>query len=334
MKRNGDLFAGVCRFDSLHRAFRRALKGSGRSEEACRFAFHLERRLFQLAGELEAETYRPAPYRYFRIFDPKERTISVAPFRDRVVHHALVAAVEPVFERAFIRDSYATRRGKGTHKAVRRAQAFLRRHRWYLKLDVAKYFDSIDHGVLLALVARKIKDPGILRLCGRIVANSDDSRGLAAGKGLPIGNLTSQFLANVYLDPFDHFIKERLRVGGYLRYMDDMVLLADSRSELKRLYAVVAAFLAKHLQLALNPSVTLLNRTSHGLPFLGFRIFPNLVRIRPRNLRRMRERIALRSYQVRHGRIGENEFSHSLQSVFAHLAFADSLGLRRDMAGA
>lgn len=152
----------------------------------------------------------------------------MAPFRDRVVHHALVGALEPIYERCFINDSYATRKGKGTHRAVRRAQAFMRKTQGYLKTDVEKYFDRIDHAILQGIIERKIKDRNLLKLIGLIIANSDRSRGLAKGKGLPIGNLTSHFLANVYLDPLDHFLKDGLGLRYYVRYMDDMVFFSYS----------------------------------------------------------------------------------------------------------
>ncbi|MBN1426022.1 group II intron reverse transcriptase domain-containing protein, partial [Candidatus Fermentibacteria bacterium] len=185
MRRCNGLFERVIDFGSLKAAFRRAFQGSGRSYEACRFNFRLEKELLQLGAELASGTYYPAPHRYFAVRDPKEREIAVAPFRDRVVHHAVVAAMEPVFEPSFIYDSYACRVGKGTHAAVRRAQRFLRCAGWFLKGDVEKFFESVDHEILLELVARKIKDSPFLDLVERIVRNTRTQ-----GRGLPIGNLT------------------------------------------------------------------------------------------------------------------------------------------------
>lgn len=329
MKRVGYLFEQVCSFDNLYRAFRKALRGSGKTEEACRFHFHLENELLALKHEIESGIYQAAPYRYFRIFDPKERTISVAPFRDRVVHHAVVLVLEPVFDPAFIFDSYATRKGKGTHRAVKRAQSFLKSSRYYLKLDVSKYFDSIDHAVLLDLISRRVKDKKLLRLVEAIVRNSDASRGLQTGKGLPIGNLTSQFFANVYLNPLDHFVKEGLRARFYLRYMDDMVVFADCKPVLKEWRSAIEGFLEKQLMLAVNPGSSLLNSRPHGLPFLGFRIFGNLVRLKRENLVRLKKRLRQRIFEYESGAIIVEKLVQSAQSMFEHAAFADSLSLRQ-----
>ncbi|MDM8550051.1 reverse transcriptase/maturase family protein [Desulfobacterales bacterium HSG2] len=329
MKRKGYLFEEIITFENLYEAFRKAYSGSGRTGETCRFNFNLENELLQLKTEIETERYKPARYRYFKIFDPKERQISVAPFRDRVVHHALVRVIEPVFERSFIFDSYATRVGKGTHRAVERAQKFLRKNFWYLKTDVEKYFDSVDHDILLKLIRRKIKDEKVIRLTEKIIRNSDRSRDLAHGKGLPVGNLTSQFFANVYLDPLDHFIKDRLGVKCYIRYMDDMVISSDSKDDLRDLLKIKETFLAENLELRLNPKATRLNNCLHGLPFLGFMIFPNLKRIRKENLKRVKKRLRQRKNEFEAGIITEEQFAMSVRSVFEHVRFADTYRLRR-----
>lgn len=328
MKCTGYLFEGICSFENLHQAFKKAFKGSGRTQEACRFHFYLEKELLQLKEELEAGTYRPAKYRYFRIFDPKERTISVAPFRDRVVHHAVVGILEPIFDRTFIYDSYATRKGKGTHRAVKRAQSFLKKNFWFFKSDIAKYFNSIDHDVLLGLIRRKVKDENVLKLVERITRNSDKSRGLEVGKGLPIGNLTSQFFANVYLDPLDHFVKDEMGVKYYVRYMDDIVVFSGSRDYLKEIMVNIEMFLAERLQLKLNLGSTMLNSRLHGLPFLGFRIFPNIVRIKRENLKRIQKRFQKRRSQLEARLITEDKFVMSVRSMFQHVSFANSFMLR------
>lgn len=324
MKRDGYLFDKLYEFSTLYQAFRRAIKGAGKTEEACRFCFYLEKELVYLRDSLAAETYCPAPYRYFQVHDPKERTISVARFRDRVVHHAVVAVLESIFERTFIYDSYATRKGKGSHRAVRRSQEFLQENTWYLKLDIEKYFDNIDHRILLDLIGRKIKDAKLLRLIERIVANSDVSRGHAAGKGLPIGNLTSQFFANIYLDALDHFVKERLRVKAYVRYMDDMVFFAAARDYLKELRRKIETFLTNHLKLKLKTKATLINTRLHGLPFLGYRVFPRLLRIKRENLQRIRRRMKWRVEEFRRGLIPEEKLVMSMGSWFAFIHFADT----------
>ncbi|HMB07556.1 MAG TPA: reverse transcriptase/maturase family protein [Isosphaeraceae bacterium] len=230
MKRHGHLWEGMIAFESLHRAAEKARRGKRFRHPAARFFFHLERELWRLHEELATKTYRPGPYRTFFICEPKRRQISAAPFRDRVVHHALTGMLEPIFERSFIHDSYACRKGKGTHAAVDRCQEFARRFRYVLKADVRKFFPSIDHEILKGLVARKVKDPHVLWLVDRIIDHSNPQDPVLAWfpgddlftpierrRGLPLGNQTSQFFANVYLDPLDHFVTDRLGLS-YVRY--------------------------------------------------------------------------------------------------------------------
>lgn len=316
MKRFGNLFEPVTGYGNLTKAFRLALKGCGPTSAACRFFFHLEPELLRLQKELRTGAYRPGPYRTFKIRDPKARVISVAPFRERVVHHAVVGVLTPIYERTFIHDSYATRKGKGTHKAVLRAQKFLRRKQWYLKLDVDQYFASIDRNVLLELLARKIKDGALLELLDRIIRNPVD-----AAKGLPIGNLTSQFFANVYLDPLDHLIKDQMGVREYVRYMDDMILFGESGKTLKMWLASVESFLHKGLHLRLKESATCLQHRRHGLSFLGMRIFPALIRIRSENRIRSCRRLGKKVKEWKWGRIDEEEMARSVESVMAHLRY-------------
>ncbi len=328
MKRVGCLFDRMYSFENLLTAFRKAYRGTGRTNEACQFNFNLEKELLQLKRELESKTYVPATYRYFTIFDPKERTISVAPFRDRVVHHAVVSALEPIFENCFIHDSYATRKGKGTHRAIKRAQQFLKKNRYYLKMDISKYFYSVDHTILLGLIGKKIKDKKLMSLVDRIIRNGDAGRGISTGKGLPIGNLTSQFFANVYLNPVDHYIKETLQVKAYIRYMDDIVLFSDSKERLKEWFKDIEAFLNHMLGLKLNNRATCLNTGLHGLSFLGFRLFPNLIRIKKENLKRMKRRIKEKVHLFSNGNIEEDKFVMSIRSLFEHIRFSNSYRLR------
>jgi hypothetical protein len=277
VKRTGNLFEKVCTFEGLYRAFKKAMKGSGKTEEACAFEFDLE----------------------------------------------------PIFERVFVHDSYATRKDKGTHKCVRRAQEFMRGNRYYLKFDINRYFESMDHGILIGLIERKIKDKKLLDLMKVIIANSDVSRGEQTGKGLPIGNLTSQFFANVYLDAFDHYIKDELGVKAYVRYMDDCVVFSDDKKRLKELLKLSGVFLQERLGLKLKDSATMLNSRLNGLPFLGFRVFPSLLRIKRENIKRLKVKITQRETEFRRGIINEETYSMSLASIIGYIGFADSLNLRK-----
>lgn len=321
MKRVGGLFEQFVSFENLLSAYQKARKGAVGKRETQHFTFLLEYELFRLQRELRNGAYQPAPYRYFQIHDPKERTISVAAFRDRVVHHALINVLEPIYERCFIFDSYATRKGKGTHKAVCRAQHFLAQTGWFWKTDIDKYFDSMQQDILLALLRRKIKDAKLLTVAERIIRN-----GGAGGKGLPIGNLTSQFFANVYLNRFDHFVKQTLGVRHYIRYMDDFVLFHPDRSTLKSYRTPVRNFLKEELDLQLKASATFLNSSTNGLTFLGRRIFPAVIRLARPNGKRMLRRMTVRQKEFAAGQIDEDTFLQSMNSYWAHLE--DFPGLR------
>jgi len=316
MKRVGHLFEKMIAFDNLLSASRRAMQGSGRTDPVCRFFFRLEPELLKLQKELAQGSYRPGAYRFFTVHDPKERTIAVAPFRDRVVHHAVVGVLIPVYERVFIHDSYATRPEKGTHRAILRARSFVRRWPWYLKADVKKYFDSVDHEILMDILKRKLKDGRVLDLLERIVDNTP-----TPGKGLPIGNLTSQFLANVYLDPLDHEIKDRRRIRGYIRYMDDLIVFGDSKTELLSQKMFIEQYLEEKLDLRLKPGGTYVNRSKHGLSFLGVRIFERIIRVRPENLRRSLRRMHRRIREWRCGRLDEDSMVQSVESIVGHLRY-------------
>lgn len=313
MQRTGNLKEKFLSFENLYVAYKKAYRGTKNYSSYC-FAFNADRELLQLQDELAAGTYKPGDYAYFTIYDPKERIISVAPFRDRVAHHALVNVLEPVYEKRFIHDSYATRKEKGTHKAILRAQEFMRNNRWYLKMDIRKYFDSINHSILNQIISRKIKDRFILNLCEIIIG-----KGGNGVSGLPIGNLTSQFFANVYLDIFDHFIKDELRIKYYIRYMDDFCIFSNNKIELKKMRDEIAKFLKSKLLLHVKESAVLINSRIHGLPFLGVRIFPSMIRLRKENFKRSFNRLKTNEWLYRKGYIGYEKYNCSTQSIVAHL---------------
>jgi RNA-directed DNA polymerase len=328
MQRVGNLFPTLCSFSNLYSAWRKTRLGSRKTNESAAFLFHLENELLGLRNQLLDGNWKPAPFHFFDIHDPKQRTIAVAPFRDRVLHHALVNVLEPVWERRFITDSFATRKGKGVHAAVGRAQMFLREYPWFLKTDVEKFFDSIHQQTLLELLERHIKDKQVLQIAELIIRH-----GGINGIGVPIGNRTSQFFANVYLHPLDLWLKQHHRLKGYVRYMDDFVLFHQDKKHLKSLKYETQNFLREKLQLELKPSATFLNSRQNGLSFLGTRIFPGLIRLRNENLRRITRRIAVKEKWYAEGKLSETEFLHSMNSYWAMLQFYQSNGLRRDLLG-
>lgn len=251
MKRLGLLFEAIVDRQNLALAFLKALRGKRRSADALVFCRAVDANLATVRERFLALDPEWGPYRSFVISDPKERVISAAPFADRVMHHAVMNILEPLFERQSIFHSYACRKGKGTHAAVLRAFGNTKAWPWFLKLDVRKYFDSVDHRVLECQIGRLIKDGRVLRLLQPLI----DSYQTLPGKGLPIGNLTSQFFANLYLSRLDHFILEQLRPAAYVRYMDDFVLWARGEEVVLSALSGICDFCADNLSLALKPPV-------------------------------------------------------------------------------
>ncbi|HPE70479.1 MAG TPA: reverse transcriptase domain-containing protein, partial [Thermotogota bacterium] len=243
-------------------------------------------------------------------------------------YEQLESAIEESGKKLFISDSYATRKGKGTHRAIRKAQQLLQRNEWYLKMDISGYFASIDHAILLQTLGKKLKDPKMLQLVKTIVDHPQFET-----VGLPIGNLTSQFFANVYLDPFDHWVKDGLGTKGYMRYMDDFVFFSQEKEELKKLRKKVEAKLDTCFHLQTKASATQLNTRLHGLGFLGMRVFPAILRLRGKNLRRSLGHLRLRERQWKDGSLPEPNFLQSAQSIMGHLGGANTLRLRRALFG-
>jgi hypothetical protein len=329
MNRQAGLFEAVVRFDNLLRAAGRAARGKRDRPTVARFELDLERELLALQEELTAGAYRPGTFFTFEIRDPKRRSICAAPFRDRVVHHALCDVLEPAFERRLIFDTYACRPRKGTHAAIARAREFSRRYGYFLKCDVRKFFASVDHDLLRGLLARMFKDRSLLDLLGRIIAHNPP--GAAPGTGLPIGNLTSQHFANLYLGELDHHLKDRLGVKGYLRYMDDLLLFGHDKPALHLLLAEIRRFLSDRLALSLKDNASVLAPVSEGIPFLGFRVYPGLIRLNRRTLRRFHCQVRDAERRYAGGEIGHAELNDSVASLYAHIAHADTLTLRRRM---
>jgi len=329
MKRQAGLFECVVRFENLLRAVRRAARGKRDRPSVARFELDLERELLALQEALLTGHYRPGRFFTFEVRDPKRRAICAAPFRDRVVHHALCDVLEPAFERRTIFDTYACRPKKGTHAAIARVQHFARRYRYFLKCDVRRFFASVDQDILRKLLGRLFKDRPLLELLGRIIVHGPP--GMPPGKGLPIGNLTSQHFANLYLGELDHHLKERERVKGYLRYMDDLLLFADDKARLHRLLARIRRFLAERLALSLKENATLLAPVGEGIPFLGFRVYPGVIRLNPRTLRRFHRRVRDCERRFAAGEMGVEALADTVASLYAHVTHADTLTLRRRM---
>jgi RNA-directed DNA polymerase len=326
MKRHGQLMDAIADPGNLRLAFWKAAK-SKRAKADCRaFQENLDENIATLREELLSGSVVIGEYHTFTIHDPKERTICAASFRERVLHHAVMNVCEPVLERAAIFDSYACRKGMGAQAAVRRAASYSRQHSWFLKMDIRKYFDSIDQGVLRGLLRRKFKDAGVLDLFDRILA----SYKTAPGRGLPIGNLTSQHFANFYLAPLDRFIKEELQRRCYVRYMDDFVIWGETAAEMRAVWVKVEDFLRTELKLDLKSNVVL-SRTERGMDFLGYRIFPDDLRLARRSKRRFASKF--RAYEREHeeGVWTELELQQRMTALIAFTLPCRSRGFRRNV---
>jgi len=286
------------------------------------FASDLQSNLEALRRSVAEQHWRPGPFRTFSITDPKPRIISAAPFPDRIVHHALIHVAGPIFERSLIHHTYACRIGKGTHAAVLHAFDRCKASPWYLKLDVRKYFDSIDHEILSGLIGSLFRERPLLEICKRIVG----SYSTAPGRGVPIGNLTSQHFANSYLSAFDHLVLERLRPAGYVRYMDDMVLWGAQKEELSGWAEEARSWLDANRGLTLKH--VLIGRSAKGLPFLGHRITTAGIYLSGRGKRRFRKKYRAMDSALVNGLISENEASHRIGSLTAATALARSRSFR------
>ena len=343
MKRVGNLWSNIIDFDNLLFAARKAQKGKRFQENVLRFNYDLEAELFDIRDELMEKTYQPGEYKTFEIYEPKKRMISAAPYRDRVVHNALCNVIEPIFEKSFIYDSYANRKEKGTHKALDRFVKYFRSSQYVLKCDIVKYFPSIDHEILKNLLRRKIKCKDTLWLINLIIDNSNPQipaneyfegddlfTPFERKKGLPIGNLTSQFFANIYLNQLDHFIKDELGIKKYVRYVDDFAVFSDDKLFLKKLRQKIELELEKY-RLRIHPVKSQITHVTYGENFLGFRIFPNKIRVKSDSLRRARRRMKDLQDDYKNGLKGMDEIGQSIQSWVSHLNYGDTYRLRKDI---
>jgi len=341
-QRHRDLFGEIASFPALLAAARRAAAGKRATRSAAAFLANLETEVLLLERAPCDGSWRPGEYTVIRIDDPKPRRISAAPFRDRVVHHALCAVIEPIFERGFVFDSYASRVGKGAHRAVARYERFRDRHAHVLRCDVFRYFPAIDHAVLKQDLRRRIACAKTLWLCDAIIDGSNPQEPvyrhfpgddlltpLERRRGLPIGNLTSQFFANLYCDALDHFVKEVLRAPGYVRYVDDFALFHDDPVRLHEWRARVAAFLARR-RLCLHPVKTHVATTHEPSEFLGYVLMANGRRRLPdSHVRRFRNRLRGLCDRLRVGTLGQDEFRARVSAWIAHASHADTWRLRQ-----
>ncbi len=284
-------FEEIASVENLLEAWREFLPGKRAKRDVEEFQLHLVDNIFSLHADLVAGTYRHGGYEAFKISDPKPRDIHKATVRDRLLHHAIYRVLYPFFDRTFIADSYSCRVGKGTHKALDRFRSFGwqvgrndTRTVWILKCDIRKFFASIDHATLMEILKSRIEDAEIVDLLREVVESFSST---APGVGLPLGNLTSQLLVNIYMNEFDQFMKHELRVKYYIRYADDFVIFSSNRAWLETILPEIDHFLANRLKLTLHPKKVSIETLASGVDFLGWVHFPDHRVLRTATKRRM-----------------------------------------------
>ena len=308
--------------NNLYLAFWKARKGKNAFDYVEVYRNDLENNINELQSEIKNAQVLVGNYNYFKVYDPKERVICAADFRERVLHHALMNVCHEIFEKYQIYDSYASRKGKGQYAALDRAMYYQKKYKWFLKLDVRKYFDSIDHGCLMGLLERKFKEPKLLSIFEQIL----NSYSTAVGKGLPIGNLTSQYFANHYLAYSDHYIMEQIKVNAYVRYMDDMVIWGNDKEALLDKGILLQSFISQKLKLELKPFC--LNKVVYGLPFLGYVVHPYHLHLNKNSKKRFKSKLKQYQANLDKGTWTQNDFQRRILPLLAFAEKAESKNFR------
>lgn len=328
-----DTFIRICSSKNLRLAYEKARKRKTLKQYVIEFEKNLGQNLTRLKNELLLQTYRPRPLKTFIIRDPKTRKISKSDFRDRIVHHAICNIIEPLFDKTFIHDSYANRKGKGPLKAIERFDEFKRkvsknntRPCFTLKADVKHYFETVDHEILVSILEKRVPDKRALWLIKTILANHKTAE---KGKGMPLGNLTSQFFANVYLNELDQYAKHELKARHYIRYVDDIAILDASKKRLETYKEKIGTFLTKELKIFLHPDKTRILRLDEGIDFLGFRIFYYHKLIRKKNIRKFRKKLANLKTAYSGGQTEREKAIESLEGWLAYASHANTHKYRK-----
>lgn len=341
MKTYNKLYEKLYSIENLISAFKKARKGKAKKDYVISFESNLNRNLKLLQKELKSKTYKSYKLKKFVIRDPKTRTIHKSLFRDRIVHHAIINLIQPIYEKRFIYDSFASRKYKGTHIAIKRFEYFIRKvssngqkikkpfnnnsiQGYVFKADIKHYFDTINHKVLLDILRKNIKDEDFIELIKIVLDNFE----APDGKGLPLGNYTSQFFANVYLNNLDYFIKHRLKAKYYIRYVDDFVILHKDKKKLKEYWNKINKYL-KSLKLELHPDKSEIYALRNGITFLGYRIFYNYKLLKKRNINYFYRRFDKKLNLYRQGLIEKENLDSFLQGWFGYSKFANTYNFNK-----
>lgn len=327
----------ITNIDTLVAAHKKALAGKRRDSTAVKTNYHFMSELARLQSDLRLGTYQPTPYRCRVIYEPKRRRIQAPAFSDRIVHHAIYSVLNPFYERHFISDSYACRSGRGIHAATRRIQHFLTKADsplYVCKIDISKYFPSVNHGRLLEIISSKIHDPELIDLLKVIIDSSTsgheyddlfapDSYFQTKGpRGIPIGNLTSQLFANIYLHQADMYAKQQLKIRRYIRYMDDILFFHEDKSQLHAWQLAMTEFLYENLYLTVNPRKVRLYPAAQGVDFVGYIVFPKYMRLRGSSVRRFKKRYRRQLQHYLQGDMSMKQIQFSFDCWQAHAAHA------------
>ncbi len=291
------IYDDIISVENLLKAWREFQKDKRKRKDVERFSVHLTDNIFALHRELMDKTYRHGPYKAFKINDPKPRDIHKATVRDRLLHHAIYRILYPYFDPKFIFDSFSCRRSKGTHRAINRFRDYARkvsqnhtRTVWVLKCDIRKFFANIDHAILEDILRKRIGNEDVVMLLSRVIESFNTKGKL--GVGLPLGNLTSQLLVNIYMNEFDHFLKRNLKIQYCVRYADDFVILHENKKYLENILPRISEFLESKLRLSLHPDKVFMRTIASGVDFLGWVHFPHHRVPRTSTRRRMLKNLA------------------------------------------
>ena len=325
MKKAKRLLSKIVELDNLYLASWKAAKGKRHAQEILDYQNHLEENLQELRSQILEGVVQVGNYRYFKVYEPKERQICASAFSEQVLHHTLMNVCHDYFDCSQIFDSYASRKGKGTYGAIDRAKTFTHQYAWFLKLDVRKFFESIHHKVLKQQLSRLFKEEQLMEIFYQII----DSYEASPNRGLPIGNLTSQYFANHFLSGLDHFIKEELGIGPYVRYMDDMVLWGNDKATLKTAFLNIKTYVEKNLLCTLKPQQ--LNRCNLGVPFLGYRVLPHYIHLLQKSKRRFIKKFNCIDNFYHDGLWSETACQQHIQPLIAFTNHADAKTFRKNV---
>ena len=326
MKRYGSLMGRILDYENMLIAFHNAAKGKADRKDVVQFRKKLSENLLTLRMKIDTDTMIFGTYSFFTVHDPKTRNICAAAFKERVAHHALMNVCGPILDQSQIFHSYACQKDKGQHKALLKAKEWAAGHDFYLKMDISKFFDSIDHAILKQMLYSRIKDKKVLGILFDIV----ESYYTFYGKGLPLGNLTSQYFANFYLTRFDHWIKQEKKARFYLRYMDDMLIIGN-KAMLCQLRDDSRHYLNKNLKLQLKNGGQI-NRTGKGIGFLGSVIYPGVLKLSSSSKKRIRVRIKQYEKRYRSKTMDARELQEKANALWAGLYHINSYGWRKNLA--